>query len=92
MTALLTHRAHCRLLFLKRVSERGIDLKPEEIADLEALCEALRPAYERPDAVRYILTIRRGRLGWRRLTVVYDTRLHCLVTVVPVHAMEDSCR
>lgn len=91
MTLQLTHRMHCHLLFLRRLEERGIDVRPEEIAALEALCEGLRPAYQRPGQDRYILTIRRGRLGWRRLTVVYDTTLRCLVTVVPPKAMGESC-
>lgn len=79
MTISLTHRVRCQLHFLRRAEERGLDITAEEIADLETLIERARPAFVTPGQDRYILTIKRGRIG-RRLTVVYDTTLRCLVT------------
>lgn len=84
MTMQLSHRMHCHLHFLRAIQMRGIDMTPDEIGQLEALLERSRPAYVRPGINRYVLTVRRGRLGQRRLTVVYDIALRCLVTVLPV--------
>ncbi len=72
------HRDLCRRHFIGRACERGIELTPAEARRLERRLGRARPAFLRPGVDRYRL-----RLKWknRRIVVVYDSRLGCLVTL-----------
>lgn len=72
------HRAACSVHVLNRAEQRGVDLKGEDIARLEKTLERLRPCFERSGQDRYWVGVRRDS---RRFRVLYDIRLHCLVTV-----------
>lgn len=68
------HRDCCRAHFAKRARLTGIEI---HVARIERMLERARPAFERPGIDRYPVTLRRTK---ERLTVVYDTTLHCVVT------------
>lgn len=72
------HRAACARHVRRRARERGVVIRGDAIVRLERAIEKLRPAFETPTAHRYLLTVKRSG---RRTRVLYDTRLHCLVTV-----------
>ena len=74
----LRHRVACSLHLMQRVEERGVDLSAEAVERLERAIETCRPAFERPGQDRYWIRVRHNG---RRLQVLYDTRLRCLVTV-----------
>lgn len=83
--ALLVHRFRCRLHVEKRAIQRRIPLSPWDIDRLERSLERLRPAFERPGVNRYRLTLKHDS---RRLVVIYDTRLCCLVSLWPMSPFE----
>ncbi|TCS62568.1 hypothetical protein [Varunaivibrio sulfuroxidans] len=72
------HRAACARHVRRRARQRGVVIRGDGIVRLEAAIERLRPAFETPDRHRFWLTVKRPG---RRMRVLYDTRLHCLVTV-----------
>ena len=81
MTAAAHHRASCCIHVLSRAEQRGIALDGDTLARLEAACEKLRPAFEKPGEERYWIGVKLGPQPFRAL---YDTRLRCFVTVWPV--------
>lgn len=71
-------RSRCGSLFLHTARRRGLYLGIAEIAKLESRIARLQPCFERPDQHRYELTLRIQR---KRIPVIYDTSLRCLVSV-----------
>jgi hypothetical protein len=63
---------------MQRVEERGVDLSADAIGRLEDAIERSRAAFVQPGQERYWIRVRHNG---RRLHVLYDTRLCCLVTV-----------
>ncbi|WP_316978028.1 hypothetical protein [Shumkonia mesophila] len=72
-------RMACHMHVMKRASQRGIVITADDIVRYEALMERARPAYERPGAARYLLTVKSA--AGRRMRVVYDVELRCMVSV-----------
>lgn len=73
-------RASCHLHFLSRAVERNIVLTADDVVRLENLIERMRPVFEVPGVTRYKL---RARRSGKRVRVVYDTNLRCVVSIWP---------
>lgn len=74
------HRVAYSLHLMQRAEQRGVELTADDIERLESAIEKLRPAFEVEGQERYWITVRRPGCRFR---VLYDIRLHCLVTVWP---------
>lgn len=73
------HRAHCRLHAAKRAEQRDIPLDMSDLERLETMIARMSPAFQRPARNRTWITVRHQ--GKRRVRVLYDTSLGCIVTV-----------
>lgn len=72
-------RMSCHMHVLQRAARRGIVMTADDIVRLEDLIGRSTPAFERPGAARYLLTVKPA--GGRRMRAVYDTGLRCLVSI-----------
>ena len=77
------HRANCRCHVLRVAGARGCSIGLCELPRLERRLEIMRPAFERPGQDQYMIRVRRPR---GCISVIYDTRLRCLVTVWPIES------
>lgn len=71
-------RSKCGVRFLRSAQRQGLFLSVAEVARIEQRLARLQPCFERPGTHRYELTLRISR---RRVPVVYDTELRCLVSM-----------
>ena len=72
-------RMACHLHVMRRAAQRGIVMTADDIVRLEGMLDRARAAYQRPGAGRYLLTVKSA--AGRRMRVVYDARLRCMVSV-----------
>ena len=72
------HRIACHLHAMRRGEER-LDLEPSDINEMERAIEPLIPAFEKPGTPRYEIRVKHHG---RKIVVVYDTMLTCIVTVL----------
>lgn len=81
MTALAVtreRRLNCRVHFLRRAQERGLNISAFGVYRLERRIAMCAAAFVRDGIDRYVLTV---LVAGDRAVVVYDTHLRCLVTV-----------
>tara|TARA_R110000868_G_scaffold31325_2_gene114832 strand:- start:26292 stop:26600 length:309 start_codon:yes stop_codon:yes gene_type:complete len=76
----VTWRCYCGLHTHKRAQERGIALTHQQIEQLSARINRMRPAFERPGQDRYRLRVRLGT--GKKVRLVFDTKLSTIVTVL----------